>query len=287
MRPESVTRMPITTNRASSYRSEPKMRLKIGVDRVISLTMTAKRCLPSDYRAVGILILADTRRPRASSSSSSAGLEGGFSRLDLSALVLVLALLGVVGLPAVSTGDWRVRQAVCVNNLSRIGQALDAWATDHQGLYPFQVRPADGGTMGLSDGGLPHYSILANHLVATRLLVCPSDPAIIVAPSFSTLRNTSVSYFLSHPFVSQGRAILAGDKNLPYTNSFSSCPYLGSTLTLALPMEEGVGWDGRIHGYAGNLLFNDGSVEQKDNAGLRARVVAGLDGGASFHYLPP
>ena len=50
-----------------------------------------------------------------------------------------LALLMMVALPALGMSKGRSQRIVCVNNLSRIGQANAMWASDHDGRRPMMT----------------------------------------------------------------------------------------------------------------------------------------------------
>lgn len=65
----------------------------------------------------------------------------GFSRLELLATTLGLALLTTLGLPLTAAGTRSARAALCADNLHRLARAMDLYTLDH-GWFP--PNPEDG-----------------------------------------------------------------------------------------------------------------------------------------------
>ena len=224
----------------------------------------------------------------------------GFTRLELAVILVAVALLATVVLPALASSRPHSRRAACLNNLSRIGQAYSMWTTEHGGLYPWQSFTSGGG-----GGGQPfplnntwfQFAVLSNELTTPKILVCPSDESKRQALDFSlnlgggflnaNYRDNAVSYILGHPFLQEGRSVLSGDRNFVPNGGFgSSCPYFVSSWRISNPVI-GVNWTTNLHMNTGNLLFNDGSVEQTDSAGLRAGFSNGTFDNAWIHLIYP
>jgi len=95
-------------------------------------------------------------------------------------------------------------------------------------------------------------------------LLCPNDTKRQVAAHFlAGFDNTNISYFLNVDATNDGsQMILAGDRNLTVNNRLA-VPGL-----LTLRSNDVVGWGSKIHHDAGNLLLNDGSVQQLTSAAL-------------------
>src|SRR5881392_3561756 len=97
----------------------------------------------------------------------------------------------------------------------------------------------------------------------TRILVCPADTRK-PAKSFSTLRNTNISYFLGlDADETQPSSWLAGDRNL----TTNGVPLQGGMVDI-LPNSV-VGWTHKMHRGAGNVAQGDGSVQQTTTSRLR------------------
>ena len=56
----------------------------------------------------------------------------GFTRLELVMVLATLALLAGIVVPVLASSKIRGEQAMCFNNLRRIGQAFHLWANDHE-----------------------------------------------------------------------------------------------------------------------------------------------------------
>lgn len=210
-----------------------------------------------------------------------------FTRLDLLAVLVAVMMLAAIVWPALGSDSIRAQRAVCANNLRRIGQALTSWAADHGELYPWLVSQNAGGTGGSVNSRYAYYQFLAvsNEVRSPSLFACPSDGAKSRSQTFQGLSDTYVSYMLSHPDVSDGRAILSGDRNIAPRLSSEPCPEFGSALWLPRPATN-ASWDLTIHANRGHLLFNDGTVESTDDARLRA-VLSPPGASNNFHYIAP
>ena len=68
-----------------------------------------------------------------------------FTRLELLAVLVAVAGLGLLVLPALGASAARSRVAQCFNTLRQVGAGFHAWAMTHGEKFPWQVRKADGG----------------------------------------------------------------------------------------------------------------------------------------------
>jgi|SRR5688572_24543863 len=206
----------------------------------------------------------------------------GFTFVELLATLSVLTLLCLLAIPALANGKSGSQRAVCVNNLLRVGQAFALWGTDHGDYIPSQVQWHEGGTRnhpaGLNNNVWFQYSWVSNELVTPKILACPSDPSVRVAGDFSITspdgflkagyQNNAVSYILGWPYFEDGRLVLSGDRNIPA--NFGAGGPSGMNPVAQIPKDDPtLSWLPGIHPMGGNLLFNDGSVEQVGDAGLR------------------
>ncbi len=228
-----------------------------------------------------------------------------FSRLELVVILGVLGLLAVLALPAVANTKARAERAACVNNLSRIGQAFDTWASSRLDLYPMYVSysgSVDGGTRshpsGLQNNIYFQFAWVSNELRTPKILVCPSDPTRRLASSWGfnsaggfihpNYQNNAVSYILGHPTLDSGRGILSGDRNITGSQYTVGCSTgIAPIRSIPVPPPLNGIWDADIHVNTGNLLFNDGSVEQTDHAGFRHSLTNQASETGSFHFMSP
>jgi hypothetical protein len=90
----------------------------------------------------------------------------------------------------------------CETQLKQVLLAFRTWALDHDDHFPFNVSTNTGGTLELCQRGTDgfdtnsfvHFQVRSNELSATRVVVCPADPAKRPANSFPGLRAENVSY---------------------------------------------------------------------------------------------
>jgi len=230
--------------------------------------------------------------------------EDAFTRLELAVLAGTVGLLAAIALPVLGGNKAHSEQAGCFNNLRRIGHAFQLWANDHGDRNPWVTPVAEGGTFG-SDNPLRgnvyfQMGTISNELANPGLLVCPSDVGVgaprKMARDFSDrtdggffnpgFRNNSVSYLIGlHSWSGVPRSILSGDRNIRWDAINASC---SSGIEFVCAMSFSAVWTNAIHGETGNVLSNDGQVEQTSSRGL-LRLVSDPKGdtGGNTHCLAP
>ena len=219
---------------------------------------------------------------------------GGFTRIDLAVLILVVCLGAALANPLfTSHSRARADTLMCQANLADIGRAYQLWANDHEDRGPFIVPTSEGGLWQHPLAGNPYiqFAWVSNGLSSPKVLVCPADTNIVrIAKDFSAnpdggfmhpaYRNNAVGYFLSfHAQRFMPRSILSGDRNIDGT-SFSGCSFSGGLTLRAVESFStwaGAQWGQQIHSLEGNLVLNDGSVEQTSTTQLRAAVLSSDD----------
>jgi prepilin-type processing-associated H-X9-DG protein len=207
-------------------------------------------------------------------------------------LVVVLVLLFLVGLLAPTTHNRNPRlenRIRCANKLKNLGLALQLFATDNEGQFPWRVSIEKGGSLEeLADDSRiwRHFQVMSNELSTPLILQCRSDTNIpgngdlrwmYGAPptNDSKLRqfshNDHVSYFLATGFPEKdANRILAGDRNLT-RNGVS----VRGRIQTATHDRFGFTKPGHHEG-GGNLLFTDGSVQQVSSSKAARVFTAGL-----------
>jgi hypothetical protein len=222
----------------------------------------------------------------------------GFTRLDLCALLAVVALMALITLPAFATSRSRSDRVLCVNNLRQIGQGFVTWASDHEDQPPFAVPVSAGGTRAhvLAPNVWLHFSWLSNELHSAKILFCPTDtgrPAFeftgnpengYLHPNFA---NRATSYFISHWWGQSPSAIVAGDRNVYVEESVNCTPFRSArSLPIRIPPVEY--WSSALHQRQGNLLLSDGRVLQADDDELRRAVQQPeVNGYPGLHLILP
>ena len=212
-----------------------------------------------------------------------------FTRLDLLASLAAAALFVAIIVPALANSNRSSDRVACLSNLRRIGVAYTHFGLEHNDLAPWHVSSRDGGNADYA-GGIPglvlinqiyvQFSVLSNFLDSPRYLADPGDPDpdLKIARFWNqhpngglyhlAYRNRAISYFigLSGSFRTP-RHILAGDRNVATEgNASGACANIDPTTRIRA---DSASWTNNIHGFSGNLLFFDGSVEQTTTPRLR------------------
>ena len=146
--------------------------------------------------------LAHSRARRAPGQYGGAGFALAGLILGYVGLVLSLAILPAILLPALAQAKGRAQRIACTNNLKQIGLAMRVWAIDHDGQYPFNVSTNQGGTLELSAPGKEGFDpnparilqVMSNELSTPKILVCPADSGRQSALDFQHLQPANVSY---------------------------------------------------------------------------------------------
>ena len=231
--------------------------------------------------------------------------KGGFTRAEAFALVFAVALLSMICLPMAASSSARTEQAICLNNLRLIGQALHVWGRDHGDRLPWRTPEEEGGTMP-SIGTKPaeiwrEIMSLTNELVSPVVLSCPSDSRVRVATKWTDdqdcgffnprFRTQAVSYFVGlDVFPEFASYPLAGDRNLRVDYSFAQCSsriFGVQGISSDFRFGFGVaGWTNGLHETKGNILFNDGRVKMTSPSEFSQIWFVNEDNGVAHILLP-
>jgi len=222
-----------------------------------------------------------------------------FTRIELACVVCTFVLLAAVIVPVLAGGDPRSERVVCANNLRQIGLAFHLWGHDHSDLPMFEVPASSGGTRMhvLAPNVWLHFAWLSNELATPQWLFCPTDtgrPARdfsddsdggYLHPNFA---GNATSYFLSHPFEPVPRGLISGDRNVWVESPIGCSRFINAWRVPTIPVPSSAfGWTNGLHGSAGNVLHQDGSVEQLSNAGLRQAVIDAHSDNGNLHIITP
>jgi prepilin-type processing-associated H-X9-DG protein len=162
----------------------------------------------------------------------------------------------------------------CVTYLKNVGLAARIFATDNQGLYPWQVSTNEGGTKELLVAPwsvAPHFQAMSNELSAPRSLTCPEDQSRQRATNFAMLTDANLSYFIGLDATEESpQSILSGDRHLTVDGADARPGLLMLTSTNQL------GFSRQLNPQGGNLLFGDGSVQRATPTQLNGYPKAAL-----------
>ena len=244
-----------------------------------------------------------------------------YTRGDLLAVLGAVGLLGTIGLSGLASSAVRSDSAVCGNNLRQVGRAFNMWTSDHGGENPWWVSYIDGGSYvrpgtpvpPMIDvpgaGPLPsalhanawfQFAFISQELTTPAVLVCPTDRTKTRAQEFSNnsgrgyfavaFQNNATSYFIgAHSISLFPSAMLSGDRSLKEENFNSGCPAnmgVMSSMILGTPsFPVRRTWSSNLHPSGGNLLLNDGRVEEFSDDGLTKFLTVPIS--SATHFLKP
>jgi len=211
---------------------------------------------------------------------------GGFTRVELAVVIVVVVLLGVMLFPALNRAQEKKWRITCIGNLMEIGTGYRLWSGDG-GDRPQPLTSMDNGgwkeLLTNSNAGQycwTNYAIMRKQLGdSPAIVVCPADERRPASSFTNGFDNTHVSYFVGvdaddiHP-----QSILGGDRNLgpglvPAAD-YGYSPANGKGNDVVLATNSPVCWSLKMHSYgnpsgAGNILLGDGSGQQMSSASWR------------------
>jgi hypothetical protein len=167
--------------------------------------------------------------------------------LELLVVLVTLAILAVMVLPAMARVRGASSRVACADNLKQIGVAFNTWTANHSGVYPmyvpnFRGGPPTGTTTlaaqtfnGASPGAAPYlytvFGVMSNELSTPKILICPSD------------ERTAHSNFTMHVVGTVGTQLAfasasgngVSDNDPAYFNNFKLSYFLGGLAVPANP----------------------------------------------------
>jgi type II secretory pathway pseudopilin PulG len=197
-----------------------------------------------------------------------------FTRLEL--LVVTVVMTTVVGLllPALTNAKAKAKRICCVGQLKNIGLSHRIFATDNNGLFPWEKQRApvtnqfnfpDLSKLTAGEQVVRIFQSLSNELSTPKIIVCPSDIRK-EASNWQQLTINNISYFLgTSAEESFPQSFLSGDRNLTIN---------GQRITGRVDVTEKslAAWDKTMHKNQGTAAMGDGSVQQLSSLRLREQL---------------
>lgn len=229
---------------------------------------------------------------------NSAYRKTGFTLIELLVVIGIIGILASMLLPSLAKAKEKGKRINCVSNLRQIGMALNMWADDNNGKYPWQVPPIDGGTQ-TSPFVWEHFTAVSNELATPKILHCPSDSGKDIGYEWTIVNGVgiggegdrAISFGIGTEAKSTSALMhLAADRNLKGSTDTAYCKPANIANAIT-PLYTNATWTGDIHQNSGNMLLTDGSVHQYSQSGLRKQLsqpgLAYEDSNLSNCFLKP
>jgi type II secretory pathway pseudopilin PulG len=226
-----------------------------------------------------------------------------FTRLELLAVLIMLALLAALAVPLLAASRTDANRAVCYNNLRRLGSAIASWSDDRSGRPPWHTPINEGGTLPAAAGKIGtawvEFLSLSNELAQPRILACPGDIGVKAAEHWGTSSNgfantgfrlNALSYVIGlHAWTEYPETLLSGDRNFTAIGQ-SACVHglFGNAWTWSDGAFYST-WTNGSHYNSGHLLWMDGRVGFTTPQQLYSAVTsmtANNGSNSSIHFLP-
>jgi len=199
----------------------------------------------------------------------------GFTLIELLFVIVIIASLLSILLPALAGARKKTRLAQCSVNVRSIGAGLEMYADSSRDMFPYwsmawQVYDGDG--TGEDTPGPGWTELLEPYLEGTAVFADPARPALEV-PFAYFLQSRYVYMQTRHPNTALKRStilfsiqyVLAGDCNNPdlFIPPYGNSPHTLPDCDLDDATEETVFFSGELKPHDGksNILYGDGHVE--------------------------
>jgi prepilin-type N-terminal cleavage/methylation domain-containing protein len=212
----------------------------------------------------------------------------GFTLIELLVVIAIIAILAALLLPALARAKEEAKCAKCISNLKQVCLGFRTFNLDHDGIFPWRLSPAEGGTYGAAAGfGWKNYLSASNEFSTPKILVCPSDRGTKAtawnwsnsADGFSNAANQdlALSYFTGlDTYEELSVTMVAGDRNIgggKDDDCASVAPPPGVAALELTATDTTIKWTNSIHGLLGNIAVCDGSVQKTRTPALRAAAA--------------
>jgi prepilin-type N-terminal cleavage/methylation domain-containing protein len=218
-----------------------------------------------------------------------------FTLIELLVVIAIIAILAAMLLPAIARAKGKAQRTADVSNIKQVAMGITMWAHDHEGKYPWLVKPPEG-AYGLT-AAWEHFQVISNEIVTPRVLHCPLDKQKQVADDFSgnpngfaTLTNGALSYAVGTE-ASEGNPSMhiVVDRNISGKDgmSCSLAGINGTSTTLKPYATTPASWTSETHVNEGNMGLADGSVQTFNQFSLLTHLANTGDTNYSNCILKP
>ena len=113
----------------------------------------------------------------------------GFTLIEILVVIVIIAVLSAIAVPAIRSGLARAESAKCLGNLRGLGAGLNGWLADNSMIMP----PLAAGRKSRSEDVPVIDTVLAPYLPDPRIFACPADKALAAATGTSYYWNSVLS----------------------------------------------------------------------------------------------
>jgi len=113
----------------------------------------------------------------------------GFTLIEILVVIVIIAVLSAIAVPAIRSGLARAESAKCLGNLRGLGAGLNGWLADNSMIMP----PLAAGRKSRSEDVPVIDTVLAPYLSDPRVLACPADRVLAAASGTSYYWNSVLS----------------------------------------------------------------------------------------------
>ena len=206
----------------------------------------------------------------------------GFTLVEFMVIIVVMAFLVAMLLPAMHGYKSKSGNIKCTNNLKQVSLAFRQWALDNNDKLLTEVSVTNGGAMEavLAGDVATIFRVMSNELSTPKILFCPEDKRRIQATSFSKVapfggaysgvyfsNSSNASYFVNlNSDFSTPQMFLLGDDHWLVGGKAN----LDGVAIKGVPVNPGllllgtntpVAWSHERHRKQGNVGLADGSVQ--------------------------
>lgn len=190
-----------------------------------------------------------------------------FTRWDL-AICLATVTVMAIWLPMLARPKIIVCRVRCASNLKQVALAFHLWTIDRDSTnFPWSTQTVDGtAPYAKSPEVFRHFTAISNELQNAQTLTCPDDKTRTPTTSWTSLSNTSISYFINLTQFTAQQDVLLGDRHLSTNANILRGYHVISDPAL-------LRWTKDIHPHSGNVALVDTSVQRVTTKGAQSLLT--------------